>query len=107
MQIGETALSYKSTKKEGAPRRRGPAKILDIDETGATAKFQSQTFKVARYFARTKVGERDVEDADRDPSHARMRAAAAVPRGQSTQRDMGDVTDADEEKGNLTSSTDT
>ena len=40
---GDTAQSRKSS-----PRYRGPAEILEIDETGVTASFQSQTFKVAR-----------------------------------------------------------
>ena len=42
------------------PRRRGPAAILDIDESVATLKFQSQTFKVARYCVRRKVEEKDL-----------------------------------------------
>ena len=41
--------------RHGVPRCPGPAKILDIDDTCVTAKFQSQTFNVARYCARTKV----------------------------------------------------
>ena len=49
---GGAALFYKSARKRSAPRRGGPAKIAETDETGATAKFQSQTFKVARYYAR-------------------------------------------------------
>ena len=31
------------------PRRRGQAKILDIDDAGVTVKSQSQTYKVAPY----------------------------------------------------------
>ena len=34
VQIGDTALFYKSAKKKGAPSWRGPAKILDM--SGAT-----------------------------------------------------------------------
>ena len=46
--IGDAALFYMAMIRRGAPRCRGPAKILDIDETGVTVKFRSQTFKVAQ-----------------------------------------------------------
>ena len=52
VKIGDTALSYKAQSKKCTPRRRGPALILDIDETGAAAKSLSRTFKVARFCAR-------------------------------------------------------
>ena len=45
---GNSGLLYKASNRKGAPRWRGPAKILDVDDAGATAKFQSPTFKVAR-----------------------------------------------------------
>ena len=47
-------LSLKST-----PRRRGPAEILGIDETGATVKFQPQTIKVERFWAQKRVHAKD------------------------------------------------
>ena len=47
VEIGDTVLCYKTQKKKSAPRRRGPALILDIDETGVTVKFQSQLCKAA------------------------------------------------------------
>ena len=34
VKIGDAVLLNKSTNKKSSPRRRGPAKILDIDETG-------------------------------------------------------------------------
>ena len=40
VKIGDTALFFKITRKKSAPLRRYPAKILDIDEAGATVKFQ-------------------------------------------------------------------
>ena len=43
-----------------APRRRGPAKILDIDRTAVTAKFQSRTFKLAMICVRKKMESKDV-----------------------------------------------
>ena len=43
-----------------APRWRGPAKILDIDDAGVRAKFRSQTLKVARCCVRKKM---DVQGA--------------------------------------------
>ena len=48
-EVGGAALSYKAANRKITPRRRGPAKISDIDETGVTARFQPQTFKVARF----------------------------------------------------------
>ena len=66
VKIGDTGLFYKATNKKSAPCRRGPAKILDIDKRGVTAKFQSQTFKVARFRAGEKVESKDVEDAESD-----------------------------------------
>ena len=49
VKIGDTVLLYKGRSKKSIPRWRGPALILDIDETGATAELQSRTFKVARF----------------------------------------------------------
>ena len=46
VKIGATALFYKVHRKESAPRRRGPALILDIDETGVTAKLRSQIVRL-------------------------------------------------------------
>ena len=53
--IGNSVLFHKTTNRKSAPRWRGPAKILDIGEAGVTAKFQSQSFKAARYWVRKKV----------------------------------------------------
>ena len=92
-------LFHKSTNKKSTPRWQGPAEILDNDVTGAPAKFQSQTFKVARYCARKKVAAKDAEDAKLDPMHAWVWTAASAPRENNPQRDMGDVMDVDEEKG--------
>ena len=43
LKIASTALPYIAQRKKGGPRWWGPALISDIDETGVTAKFQSQT----------------------------------------------------------------
>ena len=40
---------------------------MDINDTGVTAKFQPQTFEVAWFCARKKVGAKDVEDAEVGP----------------------------------------
>ena len=81
VQIGDTVLIYKSTKRKSAPRWRGPEKILDVADAGAPAKFQSQTSEVARYCMRGNVVAKDVEDAKLDPLHARMGAVPSVPWG--------------------------
>ena len=105
VKIGDTAPFYKSVEKGRAPRRRGPAKILDIDGTEVTAKFQSQTFKVARYCVRAKVEGADADDEESDPLHVRMGAVGSVPSGQHAQRDMGDVMHVGDVQGNWTSTT--
>ena len=48
IKVGGSVLFNKAPRKKSNPRRRGPATILDIDESGVALKFQSQTFKVAR-----------------------------------------------------------
>ena len=48
---------------EARPRRRGLARILDINEAGVTVKFQSQAFKVARNHVRKIVDEREAQEA--------------------------------------------
>ena len=52
VKIGNAALVYETANGKSALRGRGPAKILDVDQTGATAKPQSQTFIVARLCVR-------------------------------------------------------
>ena len=42
--IGDSVLFYRTVNSKSTPRSRGPAKILDIDNTGVTAKFHSQSF---------------------------------------------------------------
>ena len=49
---------------EGAPRWRGPAKILDVDDGVVTVKFHGQAFKVARYCVRKKAEAQDAGEAD-------------------------------------------
>ena len=60
IKVGGVVLFYKAPQKKSNPRWRGPAAILDIDESGVVLKFQSQTFKVARYCVRRKVAEKDL-----------------------------------------------
>ena len=50
IKVGDSILKF--TIRKSQPRRRGPAFILDIDETGAMVKHQTQSFKVARYCVR-------------------------------------------------------
>ena len=50
---------------------RGAPKILDIDETGVTVKFQSQTLMVARYCARKQVEKKGVEEVEWSPMLSR------------------------------------
>ena len=58
--VGDLVLFYEAPRQKSQPRWRGPALILDIDETGATAKYQTQSFKVAWYSVRKHVKETSV-----------------------------------------------
>ena len=60
IKVGGSVLFYEAPQKKSNPRWRGPAAILDIDESGVVLKFQSQTFKVARYCVRHKLEEEDL-----------------------------------------------
>ena len=81
-------LSYKVQNKESAPRRRNPALILDFDATGATAKFQSQTCRVARFCLRKKKGAAEPGGEDVDPSKGRLRTGGL---GLGNQQEPADV----------------
>ena len=56
VKMGAPALPYKAVSRESAPRWRGLASTLKIDEPGVTVKFQSQTFKTARFCELKKGG---------------------------------------------------
>ena len=62
--IGDSVLFYKAQSLKSLPRWRGPARILDIHETGATVTFQSQTLKVARYCVRKRQEEKDAQEEE-------------------------------------------
>ena len=64
VQVGDSVPSCKAKKRKSAPRRRGPAKIPDVGDAGATTNFQGQTFKVARYCVRGKVEVQDAGEVD-------------------------------------------
>ena len=42
--------------------------MLDIDETGVTETFQSQTLKMSRYCVRKRLNEKDADDGERQNS---------------------------------------
>ena len=46
MLVGDSVLFYEASHRKSAPRWRGPAKILAVDDTGATVKFHGRTFRV-------------------------------------------------------------
>ena len=76
IKVGGSVLFYNSPRRKSQPHWRGPAWVLDIDETGAMVKFQTQSFKVARYCVRKQVkansdgsGSGDHQDDER---HLRM-----------------------------------
>ena len=47
-----------------APKWRVPAAALDIDDTEASVKFRSQTFKVVRYCVRRRMKDSDLQEGD-------------------------------------------
>ena len=48
----DSARFHRVVGRKSAPKRRGQAAALDIDETGGTAKFQGKPFRVARFCVR-------------------------------------------------------
>ena len=60
IKVGDSVLFYEAPHRKSQPRWRGPASILDIDETGVMVKHQTQSFKVARYCVRKQVKEYSV-----------------------------------------------
>ena len=103
--IGDAALFYKAQSEGGAPRRRVPALILDIDETGAIVKFQSQMRKAARFCVRKKGEEKDVEDAELDPVRTRFRQSGADLGSQLRHVDVEKDMEVEREDGNSTLNT--
>ena len=99
VRIGDAMLSYKAQNKQIEPRRTGPASIADIDETGATAKFQAQTFKVERSCARKKVEAKEVEDSELDPMKVRLRSGGLDLGNQQELVDVEGDMDVDEGDG--------
>ena len=53
--VNRRGAGHKTANRRGSGRRRGPAEIPDIDETGVTVKFRSRTFQVARFCVRKKM----------------------------------------------------
>ena len=100
VKIGDAILCNKAQRKKSTPRRRGPALILDIDETGVTAKVQSQTLKVARFCVRKKGEEKDAEDAESHPMREQFRRIRADLGSHLRQVDVGKDSGADREDGN-------
>ena len=64
--VGDIVLFYKAQDRGSLRRRRGPAKVLEMDESGVAMSFQSQTFKVARYFVRRRLLQEGVRTYRRD-----------------------------------------
>ena len=61
LQTGGSVLPYKSRARGTASKWRGPAVLLDIDGTGGVVKFQSHTFKAARFRVRERVASKNAE----------------------------------------------
>lgn len=79
VKIGNSVLFYGAANHKSAPRRSSPAKMSDIDGTGATAKFQSQTFKVARACAMKKMEPQDAGELERNPASAASDTGGEAP----------------------------
>ena len=46
--FGDSAIIYEWISRKSPLRRCGPASFLELEETGVTVRFRSQTFKIAR-----------------------------------------------------------
>ena len=66
---------------QGIGRARHVGVIFDIDETGATVKFQAQTFEAARYSVRKRVEGEDVEKVEWGPTSSQPKPMEVVPWG--------------------------
>ena len=77
--IGDSAQSYLAVNRKRAPRRRGPAAILDIDDTDVAAEYQGQTPEVARHRQRRQVGRGDVAEANWGPTAENLGTLDAMP----------------------------
>ena len=98
VQNSSTMRAYTIAYREGAPNWRGPAKIMAIDDTGATVKFQAQTLKVARYCFWKKVGEEDVEEAEWKPPSTQPMPMETEPLANNDLRGGGDQVEVEEGK---------
>ena len=61
--VGYCVLFYMTGNRKSAPRWRGPAEILNIDETRVIVKLLSRTFQVGRYCVR-KMEKEDVSEVE-------------------------------------------
>ena len=65
--VGDMALVYKERNRKISPRRKGPAEVLEIDETGVTVSCRSRNFEVARYCVRQRMKESEVAEGEEFP----------------------------------------
>ena len=79
--------------------------IVDVDDTGVTVKFQSQTFKGARFCVRKEGGEGGVEEAELDLLQARFRQIGTDVGCRLRQVDVGKKMVVDRDDGTPTPST--
>ena len=49
VRVGDEVLFYEAPPRESSSQRRGPAKVLLLDESGATLSLQGRIFKAARH----------------------------------------------------------
>ena len=62
--MGDMVVFNKAQNRKSLSRRRGPAKALEIDESGVAVSFQSQNFRVARYCVRRRIKDSDLKEGD-------------------------------------------
>ena len=78
VEVGDSALLFKSVNRNGPPRWRCPAALLVIGGTGVAAKVRGQTFKAAWYCVRRQMAPQDVGEVHRNPSET-AGALAGMP----------------------------
>ena len=69
---GESVQFCKAANCKSVPQRRGPEKILDIDDTGMTVEYRCQTFEVRRYCVRKNIEAKDASGVGWTPATGAM-----------------------------------
>ena len=82
----DLVVFFEAVNRKSAPRRRGPANILDAADVGAAAECQGRTVNVAKFRVRKKMEEEDVGEVEWNPE-----SGTSDTRGGAPLEDLGHV----------------